>query len=87
MAEFLTPEIVLDQFGSMRSKVLQVIVQGERLTEQLPAMREVGKRFKKAADLVSSARLSLVVLGGEGAGKSTLIRGILGAELSPIEAD
>ncbi len=87
MVEFLTPEIVLEQFGSMRSTVLQVIAQGERLAEQLPAMRELGKRFKKAADLVSGARLSLVVLGGEGAGKSTLIRGILGAELSPIEAD
>lgn len=87
MVEFLTPEIVLEKFGSMRSTVLQVIGQGERLAEQLPAMREVGKRFKKAADFVSGARLSLVVLGGEGAGKSTLIRGILGAELSPIEAD
>jgi hypothetical protein len=87
MVELLTPEIVLEQFGSMRSTVLQVIAQGERLAEQLSAMKEVGKRFKKASDLVSGARLSLVVLGGEGAGKSTLIRGILGAELSPIEAD
>lgn len=87
MVEFLTPEIVLEQFGSLRSTILEVISHGERLTEELPAMREAGKRFNKAADLVSAARLSLVVLGGEGAGKSTLIRGILGAELSPIEAD
>ena len=87
MAELLTPEIVLARFDSMRSKVVSAIKEGEKLAEKVPALNEAAKRFENAANLVSEARLSLVVLGAEGSGKSTLIRGILGIELAPIEAD
>jgi hypothetical protein len=87
MAELLTPEKVFTRFNTLRSSVVDVIREGEQLARQLPAVSEAGKRFEAAQRIVSSSSLSLVVLGAEGSGKSTMVRGILGIELSPIEAD
>ncbi|SFF23149.1 dynamin family protein [Nitrosomonas sp. Nm166] len=82
----LTPEIVLQRFHQLKENLLSIIEDGRFLAEQIPAVKEAAQiEFDKAENSVSRQKLSLAVLGAEGAGKSTLIRGILKAELSPIE--
>lgn len=83
------PQAVLAEFQGLRNEVLQVIESGERIIGNLEAVGDaakVGRDFEHARRDVAESSLSLVVLGAEGAGKSTLIRGLLGQELSPIEA-
>jgi hypothetical protein len=88
MGQRVTPEIVLERFHQLRMEVLSVIGDGERLANKMAAISEsAGREFKFARQMVSDERLSIVVLGAEGAGKSTLIRGILHQELSPIEGN
>jgi hypothetical protein len=88
MAQFVTPEIVLERFHQLRTDVLLVIDEGERLANKMAAISESARgEFRFARLMVSDERLSVVVLGAEGAGKSTLIRGILHQELSPIEGN
>lgn len=87
-SRLLTPEFVLQQFHRLRAEVLEAINQGERACDRLGSVGQPVKLdFAVARERVSLTNLSLVVLGAEGAGKSTLIRGILGQELSPIEHD
>jgi hypothetical protein len=87
-SRLLTPEFVLQQFDRLRSEVLEAINQGESICDRLGPVGQGAKYdFALARERVSLTNLSLVVLGAEGAGKSTLIRGMLGQELSPIEHD
>jgi hypothetical protein len=88
MAPFVTPEVVLDRFHQLRAEVIAVIGDGERLANKMAAVSESARaEFQFARRMVSEERLSVVILGAEGAGKSTLIRGILHQELSPIEGN
>jgi hypothetical protein len=87
-SRLLTPEFVLQQFDRLRSEVLEAINQGEIVCNRLGQVGQPARHdFSLARERVSLTNLSLVVLGAEGAGKSTLIRGMLGQELSPIEHD
>jgi Dynamin family len=87
MSECLTPELVLQRFDRLRATVVDVMRRAQQLTQELPAVRDVARdKLAMAIALVSHANLSLVVIGAEGAGKSTLIKGLVGQELSPIEA-
>jgi len=85
-AQSMTPVQVLKQFAQLRQEVLSVIDKGETIANAIPAVATAARaELDHARRLISDAHLSLVVVGGEGAGKSTLIRGILKQELSPIE--
>jgi predicted GTPase len=86
--ELLTPEQVLQEFHDLRTQVLEVIDEGEQVAKRFPAVAEAAKvDFEDAKRIVSLSHLSLVVLGAEGTGKSTLIQGLIGEEVSPIEHD
>src|ERR1700738_26195 len=86
--ELLTPEDVLRQFHELRGQVLQVIDEGEQVAKKFPAVAAAEKAdFEDARHSVSESRLSFVVLGGEGAGKSTLICGLIGADVAPVAHD
>ncbi len=82
----MTPAEVLQQFHELRCEVLAVISEAEQIADGIPAIAAAAKTDLEFARLqVSQLHLSLAVVGAEGAGKSTLIRGLLKQELSPIE--
>ena len=86
MADDSSPAEVLKQFDRLRQDVLTVINEGRKIADGIPAIAAAAKMdFSSASDHVSQLHLSLAVVGAEGAGKSTLIRGLLKQELSPIE--
>lgn len=88
MSELTSPALVLKRFQELRSQVIVALQDGKGLASGLPAISEaVATDFEAADRLISNMSLSLMVVGAEGVGKSTLIRGLLGEELSPIEAD
>ena len=88
MKELTSPALVLKRFQEMRSQVVLALQDGQSLAADLPGISDaVAADFDAADQLISNMSLSLMVVGAEGVGKSTLIRGLLGEELSPIEAD
>ncbi len=88
MKDFTSPALVLERFQELRGQVVQALQDGQSLASELPGIADaVTSDFEAANQLISNMSLSLMVVGAEGVGKSTLIRGLLGEELSPIEAD
>jgi hypothetical protein len=81
------PLAVLERFQKLRAKILQVLDDGARLAERALGSRAhlVRDSFRGARQAVDLSRLNLVVVGGEGQGKSTLLHAVLGDELSPRE--
>ena len=88
MKDLTSPELVLERFQELRGQVVLALQDGRDLANELPGISDaVAAEFEAADKLISNLSLSLMVVGAEGVGKSTLIRGLLGEELSPIEAD
>ena len=88
MKDLTSPALVLKRFQDLRSQVVLALQDGQNPASELPGIAEaVASDFEAAEQLISNMSLSLMVVGAEGVGKSTLIRGLLGEELSPIEAD
>jgi len=80
------PLSIIERFNELRQRLLRIVDDGAKLGAVLGSNRELlGPAFEGARRAISLSRLNLVVIGPEGAGKSTLIRAILGTELSPVE--
>jgi len=80
------PLSIIERFNELRERLLSIVDDGAKLGAVLGSNRELlGPAFEGARRAISLSRLNLVVIGPEGAGKSTLIRVILGTELSPVE--
>ncbi len=90
MADRIAPELgdeVLRLFDELRHEILDAV---EKAEEIAAATGEAGKGARShlvaARWAVDLSRLNLVVVGGEGQGKSTLINAILGVAVTPEEA-
>lgn len=82
------PLSVMKRFSDLRGQILQVLGEGVTLTESLGSRKAlVSASFEGARRSVDLSRLNLVVIGGEGHGKSTLIHAVLGTELTPREGN
>jgi hypothetical protein len=76
----------LERFEHARDEVLAVLARGRELADLLgPLQARLEEHFNQSLQAVDSSRLNLVVIGAEGAGKSTLINGIMGADVTPRE--
>src|SRR5579862_6091859 len=76
----------MERFSALRGQILEILDKGVELTESLGSRKAlVSASFEGARRSVDLSRLNLVVIGGEGHGKSTLIHSMLGTELSPRE--
>jgi hypothetical protein len=79
---------VLELFAELRMQTLEVLDQAELIAR---ASGKAGERAQPhiaaARHAVDQSRLNLVVVGGEGQGKSTLINALLGVEeVTPVDA-
>lgn len=79
---------VLSLFDELRGEIVAVLQRGEEIARNTGGAGESARPHllaaRQAADL---SRLNLVVVGGEGQGKSTLINAILGVQVAPEESD
>jgi len=78
---------VLRLFDALRQEILDALARGERVAETGgDAGASARSHLLAARRAVDLSRLDLVVVGGEGQGKSTLINAILGVAVSPEES-
>jgi hypothetical protein len=76
---------VLQLFGALRSDILEIVRHAEAMCAEAGRAGELARsHLTQALGAVGEARLNLVVVGGEGQGKSTLINALLGQELTPV---
>ncbi|MFF4160954.1 dynamin family protein [Streptomyces sp. NPDC001678] len=76
----------LAAFGAARRRILDAILDGRRTAARMmPQNPGLLRMFDEAARAMDDCRLNLVVLGAEGAGKSTLVNALLGAPVTPQE--
>jgi hypothetical protein len=78
---------VLRLFDELRHEILDVVRKADEIAEQSGEAGNSARAHLRAARwAVDLSRLNLVVVGGEGQGKSTLINAILGVAVTPEDA-
>ncbi len=81
------PLSAIERFDELRGRILAVLDEGSSLSDSLGSRRElISPAFRGARRSIDRSRLNLVVIGGEGHGKSTLIHGVFGTDVTPVEA-
>lgn len=81
----VTAQDVMRFFGELRGEIAEIANQLESMGAEAGRAGEAARvHLIQARAEVDDSRLNLVVVGGEGQGKSTLINAILGRQLTPV---
>ncbi|MDF2258856.1 dynamin family protein [Streptantibioticus ferralitis] len=77
---------VLDAFTAARDTFLDAVASGRKIARRcMPRNTGLLRRFDAAEQAVDACLLDLVIVGAEGAGKSTLVNALLGRDVTPQE--
>ncbi len=80
---FATGDALLVRFAGLRDEILRSVHTAAELTGRLGAFGdEFARDIRRVEDVVDLSRLNVVVVGAEGAGKSTFINALLEADVS-----
>ncbi|MFI0960638.1 dynamin family protein [Streptomyces sp. NPDC021080] len=84
--ELIFGNATLDAFSAARDTFLDAVASGQKITRHcMPRNTGLLRRFDAARQAVDGCLLDLVIVGAEGAGKSTLVNALLGRDVTPQE--
>ncbi|KAB1984261.1 dynamin family protein [Streptomyces triticiradicis] len=84
--ELIFGNAVLDAFSASRNTFLDAVTSGRKIARRcMPRNTGLLRRFDAAEQAVDGCLLDLVIVGAEGAGKSTLANALLGRDVTPQE--